>query len=646
MKLFQLQQAYWKKSSTASYEQQRFITEKLKSKLESIRNVCRSLISQEDLINMVSSYTEDNTETNPTLDQMFFSYMKSISLHCTEMMSDFAGSIIAQSMSLLSEKAPCDFEAVAIGSLARGEATPYSDLEYLFLIHEETPDAMAFFEKLAVTSYFVIGNLGETDLSHMAIKELHGWFDDQAKSGFKIDGLSAKAGNIPTGNGLKKSNFIATLLRLATTYRDVLMNPTVEACIGDLTAMLTYTKSLYAHRMYNPAINMLDEFQAQIKCMKPSKERVDANAEMFFKDERKHNKLTDLLCGPSRFNIDVKKDLFRYPSIQILDSSIITRLTGRSSWDVPDILMLFEKGTKPFGEVYKFLLASSSYVRLAAYLYYDSQDDLVTAAKIHNYPLVPPRSETDLNDTRWHVPSGLLANIYKKKHLLDSMSARKAVSAESALFYELITLHLMGKASQVLRILEKTCGDVLYIDPVAAATGMNTKHRISELDKMRCVAILLENCGKYKEALKIFEHINYDMKHDTRIEIAKCYMKLGSIKKAVEILKTIRRKSSEVYMALGNASISDSFKHKTDDHGSFRAKIAAAEDYFSKALQQKQKESSRKIQRRLQQSFDKRFAAASPEDRLHMITDDTPETTEILSILGMTFMQYGMECHL
>mgnify|MGYP001793048346 CR=1 FL=1 len=51
-----------------------------------------------------------------------------------------------------------------------------------------------------MVSYFIMGNLGETKLSYMNVKELYGWFEDKAKNGFKIDGLAPGAGNIPTGN--------------------------------------------------------------------------------------------------------------------------------------------------------------------------------------------------------------------------------------------------------------------------------------------------------------------------------------------------------------------------------------------------------------------------------------------------------------
>ena len=86
---------------------------------------------------------------DPSLDIEFFDCTKQISLSCSEMMLDFAGEIISDSVNTLWNEPRYNFNAVAIGSLARGEATPFSDLEYLFLIEENTEDSIRYFERLA-----------------------------------------------------------------------------------------------------------------------------------------------------------------------------------------------------------------------------------------------------------------------------------------------------------------------------------------------------------------------------------------------------------------------------------------------------------------------------------------------------------------
>ena len=73
--------------------------------------------------------------------------VESVMRACSKDMLEFAGEVIRCSMDTLSMQPPCDFSIVAIGSLARGEATPYSDLEYLFLIEKASGSVYRYFEK-------------------------------------------------------------------------------------------------------------------------------------------------------------------------------------------------------------------------------------------------------------------------------------------------------------------------------------------------------------------------------------------------------------------------------------------------------------------------------------------------------------------
>ena len=104
-----------------------------------------------------------------------------------DMMVSFAGRIINEAVQFMADnKPPCDFSAVGIGSLGRGEATPYSDLEYFFLI--EDAEFQPYFERLAVLTYFLIGALNETKLNSMDISELNGDCQRDIEQGWFVDG--------------------------------------------------------------------------------------------------------------------------------------------------------------------------------------------------------------------------------------------------------------------------------------------------------------------------------------------------------------------------------------------------------------------------------------------------------------------------
>ena len=281
---FEIQRLYWGENSDFTFEQHQSLIRVLLADLESIRQTCRNeMVEAGKLANM---YEDENVDG--ALDTKFFECIKTISKRCSVMMLCFAGRIIKESVKVLTLNPPCEFQAVAIGSLAKAEATPYSDLEFFFLLDAKNTVNEEYFEMFALTTYFLIGNLRETKLSCMAIEELQGWFDDQAKNGFKIDGLSPGAGNIPTGNGLnqKKNRFIITPEELAFNYEKVLNNPTEEALRGDLTAMLTYTKPFYSTQNGGKLVNSL---RTMIKEIHPNEARKEVNMEMLRTDAQKFN---------------------------------------------------------------------------------------------------------------------------------------------------------------------------------------------------------------------------------------------------------------------------------------------------------------------------------------------------------------------
>lgn len=141
-----------------SYNRQLEVTRRLKAKLGSVRQNCREsrLVCEE----FVAKY-EKTERIESSQENHFYECVKKVSLTCLEEMTKLAEQIMEESVGALLNEPPCGFQAVAIGSLTRGEATPYSDLEYLFMIEKFTPETVSYFERLAVTSYFLIGNLGE-----------------------------------------------------------------------------------------------------------------------------------------------------------------------------------------------------------------------------------------------------------------------------------------------------------------------------------------------------------------------------------------------------------------------------------------------------------------------------------------------------
>ena len=533
-KAFKIQQNYWDGCANISYEKQKEITNGLRKRLEDIRQICR-----EDILKakqLADEYEHDNQD--PTLDYEFYVSVKNISLSCSKMMQDLAGEVISHSVNSLINEPPCDFNAVALGSLARGEATPYSDLEYLFLIENRTATSVQYFEKLAVTSYFFIGNLGETKLSHMAIKELKGWFDDRAKIGFQIDSLSSGAGNIPTGNGIgaKCNHFIVTPAELASCYKHVLDNPDEhEALRGDLTAMLKYTKSFYSRQSSNA--DLLDDFRERLVSVTPNQHRKDINLKMLKADMEKGMFSFGELPSCRGFNYDVKSELYRRPSMILLDWSIIEGVATESSWEV------LEKLTCSQQELcidFRFTLAAAVYLRLSTYLHHNSQDERISVAMSVD-PTSTISARTTRESMRWFSPLGLFSVLVAKSVSI-CISNDKTHDLEQGDFRtilkitdwmpELISQLYCARHFQALSTLKKVFGDELLDDP------LSSQHHQPKL-VTQYVALTLFLCNKAKPALALLHSIHGQGKNDCRGVMATCLSNLGMHIDAINILQTL-----------------------------------------------------------------------------------------------------------
>ena len=195
--------------------------------------------------------------------------LRDIMTNSDSKMTDFAKDVMAYTLKLFTsftEEPPCSFAVIAMGSFGRGEATPYSDLEYRFLLEHSSEQITDYFESLAVLSYFVIGALGQTKINSLDVKELNDWFVDARKHGFQFDGITKSAGNIPNGNDNDPNRFIKTPEQLCKEYLRVWESPGENAKAGDMTAMLYFTKLVFSYgNGEQPVSAFQDEIQKIVK---------------------------------------------------------------------------------------------------------------------------------------------------------------------------------------------------------------------------------------------------------------------------------------------------------------------------------------------------------------------------------------------
>ena len=324
-----------------------------------------------------------STENLRTITR-FISAVQSVSSTTTSLMTMFTSLVISKAVGVCG-KAPCSFSVVRMGSLAKGETTPYSDLEFLFLIDRRTEEMMKYFERLAVTAYFIIGNLKETKLKYMNIEELTGWFDDKSTNGFKIDGLSVNAGNIPTGNGSTQPRYrmIMTVDEAAMWYKRVFTMPNEKDSIrGDESAMFSNTCHIYGEKRLH------DNFTSRISSLFQNSSRKAATKAMISNDIEKFVFLPDQKLVEIR---NVKEDLFRFPSLMVFDLRQFHQIWAKNSWAVIEELRRLSIISSEAWLSLKFLYSVGVYCRLAAYQHCGSQvDDFSVLPTIETYQLPKP----------------------------------------------------------------------------------------------------------------------------------------------------------------------------------------------------------------------------------------------------------------
>jgi len=318
-------------------------------------------------------------DNDPTEDQLSFfcDSVFNLSQKCSNGFIKICKSIVQSSVDILSKsglEVPCSFAVVALGSVARGMATPYSDLEYAFVVESDSYND--YFTKLAVDSYFRIGNMKESPLKSFDIAEIDKKYSDNVPVGFHIDGITEKAGNIPTGRGDSAKNLILTIEQLTNVYRKALVSPAgVTADIGDL---LSSQVLVYVHNdgaiLYKTAI---ENCHAVLKDEASNTMIIKKRLQILEQDVKTYDFLPSFesFGPPDNTKLRVKSELFRYPTLLVDHLRLLLGLHDATPWAVIEKL----KDSSFIDEKQCFKLnlvtALAIYIRTTACIQLQSQND-------------------------------------------------------------------------------------------------------------------------------------------------------------------------------------------------------------------------------------------------------------------------------
>lgn len=320
-------------------------------------------------------------------------YKESSSFFMNSANNGFIQKLIHQSIKQLGEP-PCGYAFIGLGSLSGGKMTPYSDLESVILIQEDTEEVRKYFRNLATLLNIKLINLGETpinridtDLSKYEENSNNGnvtqsFFDELTKKGFGPDCHHPRGSKTPVGRKgyeyKKDYELIQTVEKLLEFQNEVWFksDPTLVYSLWH-TVLITGDQKLLND--YRKGLSVIDRSVTENRVLS-----------LLVKDIEKFKLKVGIDENGKPY--DIKKDLYRGVDILInliADYYKIMPQEGEvmlTTWQLIDKMLenckLSYEGAKHLKEA----VSIASEIRLSQYMVYGCQkEDLKSAPFFINY---------------------------------------------------------------------------------------------------------------------------------------------------------------------------------------------------------------------------------------------------------------------
>jgi tetratricopeptide (TPR) repeat protein len=305
--------------------------------------------------------------------------------YITQEIKSLMSRLIKDSCDLLGQP-PCRYAILGLGSLARQEMTPYSDLEWAIVIEEDKASYRDYFQTMAELLSIKVTGLGETILPSLAIESLNPqyiesisqFFDDVMPRGFAMDGAMAQACKTPQGEKDRKGQKVFGLLgtpqqlagylaytkeegygfeqHQAMTLPTVLMN--ADLIQGDPQLFQTYRKELQRALQATPADSKQPLYQYLMHKL------LGENLKDFIPNAGSEGQL-----------FDAKKSFYRIPSLIIDELALYYDIDLGHSSGFAKLAALRDKGILQAEAAQRlaYVLSETMRFRLQTYLHYNAQ---------------------------------------------------------------------------------------------------------------------------------------------------------------------------------------------------------------------------------------------------------------------------------
>ena len=281
-------------------------------------------------------------------------------------------------------KPPCQYTVTGMGSLAREEATPYSDFEHMITLEEPNyrPQHLDYFRWYTLIFHIVILNVQETIIPALHVPTLNDkdsklgdWFFDSHTRGISLDGMMPHASKYPLGRGPTKNKPWA--VELIKPLKDMLKYLSSESDLKEgyhLSDLLTKSCFVYGSR------EIYDQFVEGIKTHLHTKTHQETREEITTLVKDDLNKFSTRLCLAKLRNnntINVKQLVYRSSTLFIGAMGRFHNISLNSCFDIVKKMAEQNKITPQTKHSLLFAVAIACEMRLRVYMGHKSQRDWI-----------------------------------------------------------------------------------------------------------------------------------------------------------------------------------------------------------------------------------------------------------------------------
>lgn len=286
-------------------------------------------------------------------------------------------SILSDCIRIAGRRPPI-FAAVALGSMSRGEMGPYSDVEFVFLIKDNSEENRAYFRSIARLATLKITNLGETECRLIRLKTKDGEFIERSISpkGFSVDiaglsplgkeglyeliGTPQELAHFQTESWLREHNSEIILVNAMTTALLIIGNEALLWAYQREINQILDQKSEISDELKVREIRAIELMRGYVEEFQPclDQKKVDIRA------------------------FDVKQELYRLPQSVVSALALYYGLTSNSSYGRIEELQQNGLIDQVGAGVLKRTLNLALSLRLKTHFFYKSEREILYHSRI------------------------------------------------------------------------------------------------------------------------------------------------------------------------------------------------------------------------------------------------------------------------